>query len=216
MASFHDVRLPVDVERGARGGPGFNTTVLSLSSGFEKRNQNWERARGQWDLAYGLDRKANQEAVLAFFYARRGKAYGFRFKDWTDYQVGTDASDTFQEIALGDGSQTQFQAVRRYTDAGDTFNRALTRLVSGTVRASVDGSEQTIGMGNDFTVDVATGVLTFASAPGNGLSVGLICEFDVPVRFDTDDLALRAERDDVFSFPSVPVVELREALQALS
>lgn len=210
--SFHDVRLDVDVERGAQGGPGFKTTILQLSSGFEKRNIDWERSRGRWDLSYGLDRKANQEAVLAFFYARQGRANGFRFKDWTDYQIGSTNPDAPQEIATADGTQDRFQIVRRYTSGSFTFSRAITRPVSGTIRVFFDSAEETTG----FVIDFSTGVIDFTSAPTNGISIGVIGEFDVPVRFDIDSLNLRAERDDVFSFPEVPIVELRETLTDLT
>ena len=210
--SFHNVRLDEDVERAAQGGPGFFTTVLMLSSGYEKRNINWARARAKWELSYGVDTKENQEAVLAFFYARRGKAYGFRFKDWLDYQIGVDSTDTPQEIATGDNSQTQFQVVRRYTDDIDTFDREVTRLVAGTVRVFLDSVEQGAG----WTVDVNTGVITFSGAPTMGQSIGVICEFDVPVRFDIDDLTLQPVHNEAFSFPSLPIIELRETLQTLS
>lgn len=210
--SFHNVRLDEDVEKGAIGGPEFRTLLLELSSGFEKRNVEWERARGKWDLSYGMDTKANQEAVLAFFYARYGRAYGFRFKDWTDYQVGSSSTDTPQEVGTGTGSADKFQAYRRYTSGAYTFNRPLTRLVSGTVRVFLDGVEQMSG----WTVDVDTGVITFTAAPGLGVSVGVICEFDVPVRFDMDHLPIEAERDDAFAYPEVPIVELKESLASLA
>ncbi len=51
---FHEVRMPIDVERGAVGGPGFKTRVLPLESGFEQRNIDWSDTRGEWDLSYGL------------------------------------------------------------------------------------------------------------------------------------------------------------------
>lgn len=210
--SFHNVRLDGDVEKGAQGGPGFKTTVLELSSGFEKRNIDWERVRGRWDLSYGMDKKSNQEVVLAFFYARQGRANGFRFKDWTDYHVGSDnPTDAPQEIATTDGAVDKFQIVRRYSSGGVDFDRAITRTVAGTVRVFLDSVEEVSG----WTVDDDTGVVDFTVAPTTGQSLGIICEFDVPVRFDIDQLDLRAERDDVFSFPTVPIVELREALASL-
>ncbi len=212
--AFNNVQLDVDVERGAQGGPGFKTTVLVLSSGFEKRNKDWERVRGRWDLSYGLDKKSNQEKVLAFFHVSEGRLNGFRFKDWTDFQIGSDTpADAPQEIAVTNGTNAQYQVKRRYTITGPiTFDRSTTRLVAGTARVFLDAVEQVSG----FTVDVDTGVVTFSVAPTVGQSLGIICEFDVPVRFDIDQLDLSAERDDVFSFPNVPVVELREALQSLS
>lgn len=210
--AFHDVQLPDDVEKGALGGPGFNTTIIELSSGFEKRNINWERVRGGWDISYGLDKKSSQEAVLAFFYARQGRANSFRFKDWTDYQIGDASTDTPQDIATADGVQTQFQIVRAYISGSYTFDREVTRPVSGTVRVFLDGVEQFAG----FAVDNDTGVITFSVAPADTVVVGVICEFDVPVRFDIDKLDLRAVRDELYSMPAVTVVEVREILQTLS
>ncbi len=211
--AFQNVRLDDDVERGAQGGPGFKTTILELASGFEQRNIDWERARGRWDLSYGMDSKANQEVVLAFFFARQGRANGFRFKDWTDFQIGSDnPSDVPQEIFITDGAKTKFQVVRRYTSGPTTFDREVTRLVAGTVRVFLDAVEQFAG----FTIDIETGVITFSVAPTTGQALQIICEFDVPVRFDIDELDLRAVRDDAFDIPQVPIVELRENLVDVS
>lgn len=210
--AFHNVQLPVQVERGAQGGPSFKTTILELSSGYEKRNIDWQRVRGEWDLAYGIDTKEDHEEVLAFFYARQGKAHSFRFKDWGDFTIGDDANDTPQEIATADGVGTQFQIVRRYADAGATFDREITRPVDTTVRVFVNTVEQLSG----WSVDVSTGVVTFTVAPTLDDTIEVICEFDVPVRFDIDHLDIRSFTSDAISFPSVPIVEVREALAVLS
>ena len=53
----------------------------------QKRNVNWAEARGRWDVASGLKKQAQIDELIAFFRARMGKAYGFRFKDWTDYKA---------------------------------------------------------------------------------------------------------------------------------
>jgi uncharacterized protein (TIGR02217 family) len=46
----------------------------------EKRNVNWSEARGRWDVASGLKKQQQLGELIAFFRARKGKAYGFRFK----------------------------------------------------------------------------------------------------------------------------------------
>lgn len=210
--TFHDVKLDEDVERGAQGGPGFKTTITTLSSGFEQRNINWEKARGRWDISYGLDDKATHEPTLAFFYNRFGRAHTFRFKDWTDFEIGVDATDTPQTIGAGTGSQNQFQASRLYTSGAFSYTRPITKLVSGTVRVFLDGVEQFAG----FTVDLITGVVDFTAAPAGGVVVGLISEFDAHVRFDIDQLDLRAFFDGNFSMPEIPLIEVRETLVVLS
>lgn len=211
--SFHNVRLPEDVEKGAAGGPQFQTNVFALASGQEKRNIDWSRSRGRWNIGYGMDTKENHEAVLAFFYARRGKAYGFRFKDWTDFEVGNNATNTPQEIAIGNNVQNRFQIVRRYTDGTYTFDRPLTRIVDDTFRVFVDGAE--ILENAQFELDINSGIVEIFTPPGLDISVGIICEFDVPVRFDVDALELAAARDDAFTIPNVEIVELRENLGSL-
>ena len=208
--TFHNVRLPVDVEKGAIGGPGFKTTVTELSSGFEKRNIDWERTRGKWDVSYGLDQKSNQEATLAFFYARQGRAHSFRFKDWTDYQIGDSVSVTPQAVDVADGVATQFQLVRAYVSGAYTFNRTITRPVSGTETIYVDGILDATAV-----LDADTGVITFLSAPIDTAIIGVICEFDNPARFDTDQLDLRAERDELYSIPAIMVFEVREEVTVI-
>jgi hypothetical protein len=108
MSGFHEVRFPDNIAYGATGGPEFATTVVATGSGHEKRNVNWAEARGRWDVASGLKKQAQIDELIAFFRARRGKAYGFRFKDWTDYKA------TGQLLGTGDAVETQFQLVKHY------------------------------------------------------------------------------------------------------
>jgi len=200
--AFHDTRLPVEVERGAIGGPGFKTTVISLSSGFEKRNIDWANSRGAWDIGYGIQKKSDFEQVIAFFYTRQGRAHSFRFKDWSDFEILT-----AQSIGTGDGANTTFQVFKRYTNGVTTFDRTLTKLVSGTVRVFLDTVEKTITA--DFTVNLLTGIVTMNAAPGAGVDVTVITEFDVPVRFDTDKLDVNSSTFDAGAIPQIPIVEVR-------
>src|SRR5262245_15642536 len=165
MVSFHNVRLPVNVEKGAEGGPEFKTTVLALSSGHEKRNIEWERVKGGWDIAYGINTKAELEEVIAFFYARRAKAYGFRFKDWTDYEIED------QSIGIGGGVTTVFQMFKRYTSGAYYFDRRITRLVADSLTVKVNGVLQTEGV--QYTADDDTGIITFGTAPGTAATATL-------------------------------------------
>jgi uncharacterized protein (TIGR02217 family) len=76
MSGFHEVRFPDNIAYGATGGPEFATTVVATGSGHEKRNVNWAEARGRWDVASGLKKQAQIDELIAFFRARRGRAYG--------------------------------------------------------------------------------------------------------------------------------------------
>src|SRR5687768_14358938 len=120
MTSFHEVRFPDNIAYGATGGPEFATTVVATGAGHEKRNDNRSEARGRWDVASGLKKQAQIDELIAFFRARRGKAYGFRFKDWTDYE----ASD--QLLGTGDDVQTQFELVKHYPSGSVIEVRTIT------------------------------------------------------------------------------------------
>lgn len=194
---FDDVRLPEEVEQGATGGPRFQTSITVLATGAEQRNSDWERQRARWELSYGIQNKTDFMDVVKFFYARKGKARGFRFKDWTDYQ-GTD-----EAIGTGDGVATTFQLRKNYTSLV-TFQRKITRPVTGTVVVKKNGVTQSV------TVNYSTGVVTFGVAPASMDAITATFEFDVPVRFDTDELNLEVQTFDAAAIKSLPIVELRE------
>lgn len=214
--TFHEVRLPEDIERGAQGGPEFNTTILELSSGHERRNENWSRARMSWDIGYGImsDDDAvdtNFRTLLDFFYNRHGRSIGFRFKDWTDFILDRQAIGETDPVEVETGRNNQFQVFKRYTSGGATYDRVLQKLVSGTVRLWVDGTERVVGGGTgQFQVNVNTGVVTLGTDLRDLPSalVEVACEFDIPVRFDTDKLELNVALWNAASVPSIPIVEL--------
>lgn len=199
MPAFHEVQFPPKIAYGATGGPEFNTTVATTLGGFEQRNVNWQKARGRWDISTGVKSKADMDAVIAFFRARFGKAYGFRFKDWSDYQGAGES------LGTGDDLETQFQLVKNYASGSFFYQRDIKKPVSGTVKIYLDSVLQMSG----YAVDHATGVVTFNVAPGIAVAVNADFEFDVPVRFDTDTLGARAEGPGLFVWDTIPIVELR-------
>jgi uncharacterized protein (TIGR02217 family) len=199
MTGFHEVRFPDNIAYGATGGPEFATTVVATSAGHEKRNVNWAEARGRWYVASGLKKQAQIDELIAFFRARRGKAYGFRFKDWTDCKA------TGELLGTGDDAQTQFQLVKHYSSGSVIEVRTIIKPVAGTVKVCVDSVEQPSG----WAVDTTTGLVTFGTAPELGVEVTADFEFDVPVRFDTDRMAVTIETYQLHNWQQIPIVELR-------
>ncbi len=195
--SFAEIQFPTDISYGSSGGPSFSTDIVSTFSGHEQRNSNWSQARGRWNVAHGVKSKQQLEALIAFFHARRGRAEGFRFKDWGDYRV------TNGIIAEGDGSTSSFQLVKRY-ESGTVHQRVISKPVDGSVIIYVDGNPQ-----SGVTVDITTGMVTLASAPANETIITADFEFDVPVRFDTDQMMLSQDTFNTGSWQDIPIVELR-------
>ena len=210
--AFHEVRFPDDISRGASGGPERRTEIVMLGSGFEERNQRWADSRRRYDAGYGVKTADDLYTILDFFEERRGRFHGFRWRDWSDYRSGTPnavitAAD--QAIGTGDGIEDTFQIVKAYGSAYSPWSRSIKKPVSGTVRIAVNGALQVEG--SDYTINYATGVITFdaGSIPPNTHGVTAGFEFDVPARFDADQLAINLESWKHGAIPNIPIVEIR-------
>lgn len=210
--SFHETRFPTAISRGAHGGPERRTDVVVLGSGFEERNARWANSRRAWNAGYGVKSLDDLHAVIAFFEERRGRLYGFRWKDHADFKscapLATPAS-TDQPIGTGDGSTSAFQLVKRYGSAFAPWDREISKPVEGSVLVAVDGAPQTPN--THFTVDPATGLVAFlpGHVPPDAASITAGFEFDVPARFDTDKLEIDLIGFRHGAIPSIPIVELR-------
>lgn len=206
--AFHETRFPDNISRGARGGPERRTQIVELASGDEERNASWADSRRRYDVAYGIRKADDLAAVIAFFEARGGRLYGFRFKDWSDYKSALPSvaiSRTDQSLGTGTGAATQFQLVKRYTSGAQTWTRTITKPVAGTVLVALNGVAQPSG----WTVDTTTGIITFTVPPGLGIAVTAGFEFDVPVRFDSEAMDVTLDFERLGSITSIPLIEVR-------
>lgn len=210
--SFHEIRFPTHISRGATGGPERRTDVVVLGSGFEERNTRWAHARRSYNAGYGLRSLDDLHAVIAFFEERRGRLYGFRWKDHADWKScspeQTPASGD-QPIGTGDGVLATFQLVKRYGAQFAPYDRPIAKPVAGSVSIAVDGNPQTEGVA--FDVELATGTIAFRAGfiPAGGAVVTAGYEFDVPVRFDSDRLEVNLAGFRHGAIPSIPIVEVR-------
>lgn len=208
--SFHEVRFPTDLSFGSVGGPERRTDIVTLTSGFEERNTPWAHSRRRYDAGLGLRSLDDLAELIAFFEARQGQLYGFRWKDWADFKscapsAGPTSSD--QLIGTGDGARDGFQLSKTYASGGANYVRPVTKPVAGSVLVEVDGIPLVEGAG--FVVETETGIVTLQSAPEVGQDVRAGFVFDVPVRFDTDRIHVSAGAFNAGQIPDIPVVEVR-------
>lgn len=201
--SFHEVRLPARLAFGSTGGVERRTEVVTLASGFERRSTPWAHGRRRYLIGAGVRSLDDAAALIAFFEGRRGRLYGFRFRDFTDFKscapsgVVTPAD---QPLGVGDGAAAAFTLTKTYADLA----RPVAKPVAGTVRIAVDGAET-----GAFTVDTTTGLVTFDDPPGEGAVLTAGFEFDVPVRFDADRIDVTLESFEAGRVVAVPLIELR-------
>ncbi|MCU0910033.1 MAG: DUF2460 domain-containing protein [Rhodobacteraceae bacterium] len=207
---FHEIRFPANLSFGSVGGPERRTEVVTLANGFEERNTPWAHSRRRYDAGVGLRSLDDVEALIAFFEARRGRLFGFRWKDWSDYKSCLPSREVDfrdQIIGAGDGQTATFQLTKRYQSGLEDYVRPIVKPVLGTVRVGLTGDAlvETV----NYTVDYERGLVTFFEAPDIGAEVSAGFEFDVPVRFDTDGIQTSVASFQAGEVPTVPVVEVR-------
>ena len=212
MTTFIETpRFPDNISANSRGGPGWATTVVETDSGDERRNQRWSYPRHKFDVAYGIKTIAGLETLLSFFHVVAGKAIGFRYKDWLDFKSCARAASpaaTDCVIGTGTGALATFQLLKTYTQGAYTRSRKILKPIASTVLIAVAGTTKTLT--THYTLDATTGIVTFTAGniPTAGQSVTAGFEFDVPVRFDTDELEVNLQYYAAGS-AQVPLIELK-------
>ena len=200
--AFHEVRLPARLAFGSTGGVERRTEITTLASGFERRSTPWALGRRRYLIGANLRSLDDMAALTAFFEARRGRLYGFRFKDFADFKScapGGTVAATDQALGAGDGVRTTFQLVKRYGDV----ERPIAKPAADTARVAVDGVTV------EATVDETTGTVVLATAPPVGAVVTAGFVFDTPVRFDTDRIEATLESFEAGRMAAVPLIEVR-------
>jgi len=204
--AFDEVQFPTDISRGATSRPRRILDVVTLRSGYEQRNTIWTNSRRSYDVSLGLRDLDDVYAVQEFWEGRRGGLRGFRFKDWSDFKsVSPNVSVSDLDQAMATITSTTFQLQKVYSAASNPWTRTITKPVSGTLVVRDGTGSLTEGV--DYTVDYSTGIVTFGSAPSGTPTAGF--EFDVPVRFQDEDLEINVALFDVGSVPAINLLEVR-------
>lgn len=208
--AFHEIRFPTNLSFGSVGGPERRTEVVTLANGFEERNTPWAHSRRRYDAGVGLRSLDDVETLIAFFEARTGQLHGFRWKDWSDFKscaASKVPGPEDQLIGTGDGTATVFRLQKSYSSGLQSYVRPILKPVSGTVLVAVAEDPKVESL--EFTVDVATGEVTFVVPPDLGTRITAGFEFDVPVRFDADSIQTSVASFQAGDVPTVPIVEIR-------
>lgn len=189
MAFNETAVFPRNIAFGAQVGPEYQTTVVVVNSGYESRNADWQTARLRFEVGMRPMRKADTDALIAFFRSVKGRAHGFRFRDWSDYQAKSGEGVVVPVVGGG------YRLAKRYASGGLTELRPISKPVAGTLAVS--------GGSVDYTTGLVSG----------GAGVTWTGEFDVPCRFDTDRMELEAidksQGEILFQWGQIPVIEIR-------
>lgn len=201
-------RFPERIQLGSIGGPRWSTNRIVYGSGVMDRQANWSQPLHRYNISQTVQAADLLDEVHSFFMALQAGYGGFRLKDPFDYKscrFDQTPAATDQIIGTGDGSDTTFQLIKSYAKGSSSIGRTIKKPVSGTVLLALDGVEQASG----WSVDTTTGLVTFNTAPGAGVTVTAGFEFDVPVTFEQDELPIVYLAPNVLQITDLPLVELR-------
>lgn len=156
--AFIEQRLPDCIAFGATFGPEYQTNVVVVNSGHENRNINWAKARLVANIGYQNKTEADTQALIEFFRAVKGRAHGFRVRDWSDYKVSAGVGITVAQPLLGANA---YQLCKMYEKGGLQELREIRKPVAAGLQVFDAGGTPLPALG--YTLDTTTGVVTTQS-----------------------------------------------------
>jgi uncharacterized protein (TIGR02217 family) len=201
MSGFRDVYLP-DQVRGFPfvSSPRFNTTITTIASGAEQRNQNWVHPLHRFSAPEGVKCHEAIEDLRDHWMIMRGPAFSFPFRDPMDFasrhlvkaNLEPSLFITDQVIGIGDDVTRTFQLKKTYTRDAYSYERPIYLPVVETVILGINAvaiADVAPISGGPYTADVVRdgGEVIFDHAPraGDVITAGFL--FDVEIRFEGDD-----------------------------
>lgn len=180
--------------------PRFSTAITAVASGAERRNRNWAHPLHTFAAPEAVECHEHLVALHNMWMVTAGPLHTFPFRDPIDFasrdleapNIVPSVGSTDQLLGIGDGIRTVFQLVRRYSFGLQTYDRVIHHPVVDSVVVAIDAlppEDVPGGFGGPYTwtVDRATGLITFDHPPLEGQVITAGFLFDVEVRFEGDD-----------------------------
>lgn len=207
MTTFLETpRFPDNIAFGATVGPTYLTVVTPVYSGRDGRIVAWSQSRIRFDVGRRAMNAADTATLDAYFRAVKGRAYGFRIKDWTDSTCTVLQGVLVPQITAG-----VYQLAKQYVTGALSETRFIQKPVVGTVSIYKNSVLITTGLALDST----TGLVTITPTPSGGDVLSWAGQFDVPARFDADEMKKQiidragAGGDLLVDWGSIPIIEIR-------
>ncbi len=206
--AFHEVVLPARLAFGSIAATHRKTEVIETASGFEQRNTPWSQSRRKYRLTTEPRPLVELYALLAFFEARQGRLIGFRWHDWLDFKScapDKTAKPTDQICRALDDAGRFFGLQKQYGSGADKVFRRILKPCAGSVVVAIDG---VVLDKTDYQVNTKNGTVTLLTPVSHLQKVTAGFDFDVPVRFDTDQLDIALIAPEAGRLQPTELVEL--------
>jgi uncharacterized protein (TIGR02217 family) len=180
-----------------------DVNIQTAVSGKETRINLQSYPRYQFDLTYNILRSAaaytEYQQLLGFINSRYGRWDSFL------YTADDDNSVTGQAIATGDGATTAFQLIR-------TLSGFIEPVLAPNAVSAVKLNGVTQGGGSYSVPNWGTstpGVLTFNSAPGNGVAITADFTYYWPCRFNMDKFAFSEFMSQMYELKKLSLITVK-------
>lgn len=211
MAHLNAPRFPDEVAVGYEFGPEYSVEVVRLGARDERRNALSLRGMCKGQCAHPVLEPEGFRALLAFFRAvGKGRLNTFRFKDWSDYEVGPDQGVLAQSTLADAVPGRTLQLQRLYHVAvGFAELRDVQAPIGATVTLLDASADPPVALvpGSDYTLDDTLGIVTMA-ADTDPATLAWVGEFDCVCRFDTDHMPASMQAFALHGWDAIPVQEV--------
>ena len=164
---------------GWMGGPEFNTRIVTMKNGHERRNANWAQMRHHYTLPFqNITDDDYLGDLKAVFLAMLGQTHSFLAKDHSDFEAVSEA------LGTSPAGSTPVQLKKTYTFGSATYVRSILKPKAGTVTVYQNG------VAKAGTYSTTTGLFTPTTAWTAAATLTWDGEFFVPVRFASDLLQM--------------------------
>lgn len=220
MGQFRDVTFPDDVGRALNIGRSWLTRIIEGElNGAEERQGKRSQSVITIECNYVAYDEPSRKAIIDFFEVVEGPMYSFRVRNWLDFEAGYEYTNSGWSLldpmhfATGDGAETEFQLKRRYEGGSFVAYRKVSKPrndpdapVKIYKKISGTWTLQTTG----YTIDYATGIVTFSVAPANGIEIGWCGLYDLCCRFESETLNSQANNRHVQTQSAIRLKEVDE------
>lgn len=196
---FIEERLLDCVSYGTIYGERFRTDIATMRNKSESRNMEWSESRGEFTLVFAALTEPDRAEVMRVFRVCRGRGIGFRMKNWVDYKASDEA------LGVGAGEDQSYQMTITANSGSYKTTKTIRKPVMGTIQVKADGVPVAAN------IDYRAGIITTNAPIGAVLTWS--GEYDIPVRFDSDDIQWSVDNrsgDTYVMGSDVQIVELAE------
>lgn len=195
--------FPENINIGATTSLETNTNIVQTANGKEKRNINWLSPKKYFNASISLQNKAMIDELRNFYRAVNGKAYPFRFKDHSDFEIFID--DSILYLVKEDATSKTYRLGRK-----DLFDISLNVYPILNDKFKVFSNDELLEKDIHYTLDIDKATLYFKDDNKNLTNLTYQCEYHHLVRFDDDTMNVSIRTQNLFDWQSIRFAEVKE------